>query len=112
MISTFSCILRRPIHDQFFSWKFIYEVYSLSAINALNVSVVKSKYLDDCIQSLTLTSYHQVELIWVPEHHGIRGNEKANECAVRGSLDEATTCNDILTPLSIVYSLGMSTEFA
>lgn len=49
--------------------------------------------LDDCIQ---------VELIWVPGLQSIRGNEKADECAVGGSfLDKTMACNDILTPLVV-----------
>ena len=44
-----------------------------------------------------------MELVWVPGHHGIRGNAKVNECAVRGSsLDEPTVSNDFLIPLVVV----------
>ena len=78
-------------------------VDSLAAIKALNSYVIKSKCVDDCIRSLTLIGYHQVKLVWVPGHQGIRGNEKADECAVRGSsLDEATACNDVMTPPVVV----------
>ena len=42
-------------------------------------------------------------MVWVPGHQGITGNEKADECAVRGlSLDEATACNDFMTPPVVV----------
>ena len=55
------------------------------------------------IQSLTLIGYYQVKLVWVPGHQGIRGNEKTDECAVRGSsLDEATARNDVMTPPVVV----------
>lgn len=57
-------------------------VDSLAAVTALNSSGVKSKCLNDCMQSLTLISYQQVELIWVPGHRDVRGNAKAKECAV------------------------------
>ena len=47
--------------------------------------------------------YDQVKLVWVPVHQGIRGNEKADKCAVRGlSLEKATACNDVLTSLVVV----------
>ena len=76
---------------------------SPAAIKVLNSYVIKSTCVDDCIKSLTHISYHQVKLVWVPEHQDIRGNEKTDEHAVRGSsLDEATLCNDVLTPLLVV----------
>ena len=64
----------------------VIDVYvdSLAAIKALNSYVIKSKCVDDCIKSLTVISYHQVKFIWVPEHQGIRDNEKADECAECG----------------------------
>lgn len=44
---------------------------------------------------MTFISYHQIELIWVPRRHGIRGKEKVDEYAEhRSSLDE-----EVLTPL-------------
>lgn len=48
---TFPCISGYPIRAKFFK--------------GINSSVVISKCLNDCIQPLTLISYHQVELIWV-----------------------------------------------
>ena len=65
--------------------------------------MIQSKCVDDFIRSFTFIIYHQIKLVWVPGHQGIRGNEKADECAVRGSsLVEATACNDVMTPPVVV----------
>lgn len=64
--------------------------------------LVKSKFHNVCLQSMTPISYHQVELIWVPVHQDTRSSEKADESAVGGSsLDKAMTCNNVVTPLVV-----------
>lgn len=41
--------------------------------------LVKSKCFYERIQSLKLLNNHQVELIWLSEHHDIKGYKKADE---------------------------------
>lgn len=46
------------------------------------VYMVKSKYLNDCIQSLEVLNHHQFKLIWITEDHDIEGIKKAIECRI------------------------------
>lgn len=85
--------------------------YLLSKLNFGKTFIIKIPFreewaadslLKDCLQSLILISYHQVDLILVTGLQNIRSNKKANEYVVGGSfLDEIIACNDILTPLVV-----------
>jgi ribonuclease HI len=59
---------------------------SQAAIKALNNFQINSKLVWDCHQSLMrLAEHNRVQLIWVPGHLGIDGNEKADQLARQGS---------------------------
>jgi ribonuclease HI len=59
---------------------------SQAAIKALNNFCINSKLVWDCHQSLVrLAEHNRVQLIWVPGHMGIDGNEKADQLARQGS---------------------------
>jgi ribonuclease HI len=59
---------------------------SQTAIKALDKHQITSKLVWDCRQSLTqLASHNRVQLIWVPGHEGIVGNETADQLAKTGS---------------------------
>lgn len=46
---------------------------------------------------------NKVNLLWVPEHKGILGNEKPNDCAeIRSSLDQIMASNHVQTTLDVV----------
>jgi hypothetical protein len=59
---------------------------SQAAIKALDSYQINSKLVWDCHQSLIqLVEHNRVQLIWVPGHGGIEGNEVANQLAKLGS---------------------------
>jgi ribonuclease HI len=59
---------------------------SQAAIKALEKHQITSKLVWDCHQSLTqLARHNRVQLIWVPGHEGIIGNETAYQLARTGS---------------------------
>ena len=59
---------------------------SQAAIKALNNFQINSKLFWDCHQSLMrLAEHNRVQLIWVPGHMGIDGNEMADQLARQGS---------------------------
>jgi ribonuclease HI len=59
---------------------------SQAAIKALGKCQISSKLVWDCHQSLIqLGRHNRVQLIWVPGHEGIDGNELADQLARTGS---------------------------
>jgi ribonuclease HI len=59
---------------------------SQAAIKTLGKYQITSKLVWDCHQSLTqLAKHNRVQLIWVPGHEGIDGNETADQLARTGS---------------------------
>ena len=59
---------------------------SQAGIKALESNRINSKLVWSCLQSLiTLSQSNKVTLMWVPGHMGIKGNEKADEMARKGS---------------------------
>jgi ribonuclease HI len=66
-------------------WKYTYH-NSQAAIKALNDFPINSKLVWNCHHSLMrLAEHNRVQLIWVPGHMGIDGNEKADQLARQGS---------------------------
>jgi ribonuclease HI len=65
---------------------YIFSQDSQAAIKALNNFQINSKLVWDCHQSLMrLADRNSVQLIWVPGHMGIDGNEMADQLARQGS---------------------------
>ena len=57
---------------------------SQMAINAITTKTVKSKTVLDCKTAINSYSEHgKVRIIWVPGHHGVRSNERANDLATK-----------------------------
>jgi hypothetical protein len=55
---------------------------SQAAIKAIDKHQITSKLVRDCHKFLTqLARHNRVQLIWVPEHEGIVGNETADQLA-------------------------------
>ena len=73
---------------------------SIGAINALNSYVIDSKQTIDCINSLNqLARTNKVNIVWVPAHSGIYGNEIADKVAkfaARETTSVASTCIDVV----------------
>jgi ribonuclease HI len=56
--------------------------YSQAAIKALDSFQLNSKLVWDCHQSLVkLAEHNKIQLVWMPEHMGIDGNEIADQLA-------------------------------
>ena len=56
------------------------------AIKALKNFEISYKLVCDCYHSLVkLAEYDKIQLIWIPGHTGIDGNEMADQLARRGS---------------------------
>jgi hypothetical protein len=59
---------------------------SQAAIKALDSFQINSKLVWDCHQSLVkLAEHNRVQLVWVPGHMGIDGNQIADQLARQGS---------------------------
>ncbi|KAJ8909669.1 hypothetical protein NQ315_008899 [Exocentrus adspersus] len=59
---------------------------SQAALKGLRNHKVTSRLLWECWEELSdLARHHRVVLLWVPGHSGIKGNEKADELARKGS---------------------------
>jgi Ribonuclease HI len=55
---------------------------SQAALKALESVTVKSKLVLECLVFLNeLATHNSVQLLWVPEHESILGNERADELA-------------------------------
>jgi hypothetical protein len=60
-------------------------------IRALDDCKISLKLVWDCHKSLlTLAEHNNVQLLWMPGHKGIEGNETANQLAKRGLLHPIT----------------------
>jgi ribonuclease HI len=59
---------------------------SQAAIKALDSYQINSKLVWDCHQCLVkLAEQNRIQLVWVPGHMGIDGNETADQLARQGS---------------------------
>jgi len=55
------------------------------AIKALDNFHISSKLIWDCLQSVVkLADLNRMQLVWMPRHMGINGNEKADQVAWQG----------------------------
>lgn len=79
---------------------------SQAALKALNSRIVHSRVVWECIEMLnSLAETRFVQLIWVPGHSNIEGNEKADELARLGSNSPFVGPLPIVpVPLSGLYS--------
>ena len=56
--------------------------YSQAAIKALDSFQLNSNLVWDCLQSLVkLAEHNKIQLVWMPGHMGIDGNEIADQLA-------------------------------
>jgi ribonuclease HI len=59
---------------------------SQAALKALDKHQINSKLVWDCYQTLMeLSNHNSVQLVWVPGHEGVAGNEVADQLAKIGS---------------------------
>jgi hypothetical protein len=59
---------------------------SQAALKALDKHQINSKLVWDCYQTLIeLANHNRVQLVWVPGHEGVAGNETADQLAKIGS---------------------------
>jgi Ribonuclease HI len=65
---------------------------------------VKSKLVLECLECLNeLATHNSVQLVWVPEHDGTLGNERADELANKGADTPFTGPEPVLgLPYSVV----------
>lgn len=76
---------------------------SQAAISALQREWTDSRLIKDCKRELTrLSNLNKVQVIWVPGHTGIEGNEKADEAA-RKAARETTLGQSPSLPVSMTY---------
>ena len=77
---------------------------SQAALKALESVTVKSKLVLECLEWLSeLAIQNSVQLVRVPRHEGILGNEKADELAKKGADTPFTGSEPVLClPYSVV----------
>jgi ribonuclease HI len=79
-----ACIMENL--DKGYIGRNIYILSNSQAANSLGSFQINSKLVRDCHQSLVkLAEHNRIQLVWVPGHMGIDGNEIPDQLAREGS---------------------------
>jgi Ribonuclease HI len=78
--------------------------HSQAALKALESVAVRSKSVLECLEFLNeLATHNSVQLVWVPRHEDILGNERADELAKKDADTPFTGSEPVLgLPYSVV----------